>query len=109
VAHILIGRTLSSAIDSVSGPLTDAVRTSVAASATDVQLLPANPARRAVLIFNDSNDVLYIGLGSAAVSTTDFTKSVSAQALARLPDGFVGEIRGLWSGNEGAARITELV
>jgi hypothetical protein len=108
MAHILIGRPLSYTVDSVSGPLTNAVRTSVVASTTEVQLLPANPARRSVLIFNDSNDVLYIGLGSTPVTTTDFTKSVSAQALAHLPDGFVGEIRGLWSGDEGAARITEM-
>lgn len=86
----------------------DAARTSVAASTSEVELLAPNAARQVAIIYNDSTSALYVGLGSAAVTTTNFTYILGAASIWETPPGFVGEVRGLWSDATGAARVTEL-
>lgn len=96
-------------------PSTGAARTSVADNNADTQLLASNASRKMAIIVNDSDQDLYVGLGAAAVSTTDYTyflprTSGGQKSQLELPlPVFSGEIRGIWSANStGSARITEL-
>jgi len=83
-----------------------ATRTTVAASTTEGVLLPANPDRTMFTIYNDSGKVLFLILGSTG-SVTDYTVQLSPKAYFEL-SGYVGEVRGVWNGSGGSARITEL-
>lgn len=85
-----------------------ATRTSVAGAAADTPLLAANAGRKGALIYNDSNSILYIGLGATPVSDSDFTFPIAADAAWEVPPGFTGEVRGIWVDAGGFARITEL-
>lgn len=91
-----------------------ATRTSVADTASDVQLLASNLNRKGATIYNDSTVTLYVALGTAAASLTDFSVLLVAGAYYELPLGnngrpYTGEIRGIWASNaSGSARITEL-
>jgi len=86
--------------------------TSVASSAANVTLLAANLNRKAVVIFNDSNQILYVKLGVTA-SLTSFTYRVTPNATLELPpvlptgQPWVGQIDGIWASANGSARITE--
>jgi len=93
----------------IESAISNAVRSSVAGVEVDTSLLPANPIRKGALIYNDSNSVLHIGLGTDEVTLNDFTFLISAGTLWQLPLGFVGEVRGIWVDSGGAARITELL
>jgi hypothetical protein len=83
-----------------------ATRTTVAASVTEGQLLPANPNRSVFTIYNDSGKVLFLILGGVG-STTDYTTQLTSKAYFEL-SGYTGEVRGVWNGTGGFARITEL-
>lgn len=96
-------------------PAGTATRSSVNDNNIDTQLLVANANRKMAVIVNDSDQDLYVGLGSGAVSTVDYSyflpKSSGGQkSQLELPlPVFTGEIRGIWAANStGAARITEL-
>lgn len=84
-----------------------AARTSVASAAADTALLAASPGRSAVAIFNDSTAILYVGYGSTAVSTTDFSAKVAVGGYLDVPAQFAaGAIRGYWASANGYARVT---
>jgi hypothetical protein len=85
-----------------------ATLTNVASSASSVSLLAANTARRGVIIFNDSNQSLYVKYGATA-STTSFTYLMTPKSTWEmiLPI-FQGAIDGIWASANGSARITEL-
>jgi hypothetical protein len=85
---------------------TTPTQTSVAGSASSVQLLAAS-SRRGATIFNDSAATLYLKLGTTA-STTSFTVRMLANAYYEVPFGYMGQIDGIWSSATGNARITEL-
>lgn len=88
---------------------TTGTRTSVNDVATDVQLLASNASRRVAIIFNDSTEILYLALGAAAASLTDYTAQLFPRGYFETPYRYTGEIRGIWANNaSGAARITEL-
>jgi hypothetical protein len=78
----------------------------VAASATSVQLLASNANRLGAVVHNDSTAVLRIALGFTA-SATAFTFRLQAQETVVLPP-FTGAVNGIWETATGAARITEL-
>lgn len=87
----------------------NAVRTTVAASTTDVLLITANGARQGVVVFNDTaTATLKIGLGTATVTASNFSLLVGPGASIELPEKFMGEVRGIWTAVDGSARITEL-
>lgn len=87
---------------------TTAVRTSVASSASVVQLLAANVNRMGVVIVNDSTANLFVIFGAGG-STTDYTYKLTAGAVLELPlVAFTGVIGGIWDSVNGNARITEL-
>ena len=86
-------------------------RSVVADSASDVLLLAANSSRIGASIQNDSSAVLYVGLGTATVTSTDYTVRMVANAYYEVPFGYNGQIRGIWATDpgDGAARVSELV
>ncbi len=93
--------------EAISSNLT-IVRSSVAAAAADTLIVAANPLRKKLHIYNDSNSALYIGLGSTAVSITDFTDLVGSRGRAVFDRQDAGcEVRGRWVSATGSARITE--
>jgi hypothetical protein len=103
------GRTDAAAAYVVPVKSDTATRTSVASADSDTLLLAANPQRRGAYIFNASAAILYVGLGTAAVTDTDNTATVAAGGYFEgMPENFVGEIRGCWASVDGAAKVTEL-
>lgn len=81
---------------------------SVAASLSNVMLLPFNSIRLGATIYNDSFSLLYIKLGNIA-AVTDFTIKLFPLCYYEVPYGWIGEIDGIWVGDTGFARISELV
>lgn len=82
---------------------------SVADNAADVELLPANAARLAFSVTNDSSATLYLAL-SGAVSLTSYTVRIPTYGFFSDDSGYIGAIHGIWDSDpgDGAARITEL-
>lgn len=100
-----------SSVLSAGGAAAGAAVTSVAASATNVQILAANPARKGrPRISYDGSDILYLRLGSiAATSGLHTVKLTGAGLTTWAPDAdYTGAIQGIWSGTNGAALVTEL-
>jgi hypothetical protein len=87
---------------------TGATRSSVTAADSDTLVLAANADRRGATIYNESTAVLYLALGEAAASATDYTVQVTASGYYEVPFGYSGQIRGIWAAVNGAARVTEL-
>jgi hypothetical protein len=59
-------------------------------------------------VHNDSSDILYLKLGSAA-SLTSFTVRMVSQAYYELPHPvYTGIITGIWDVATGSARVTEI-
>lgn len=85
--------------------------TSVAVANTDTLLLAVNTNRRGAIIYNDtSSAILKIGFSTSTITTTNFSVQISAGGFFEVPFGYTGQVRGLWSVNEGGssgARITE--
>lgn len=82
--------------------------TSVAASATSVQLLPSTPGRRGAYFYNDSSATAYLKLGTTA-STSSFTIAMAANSFYELPyPCYTGRIDCIWSSATGNMRITEI-
>ncbi len=93
---------------SAGGGASTATNTNVSAAASDTELRPANANRRLVVITNDSTDTLYIKFGTGA-SATSFTRKMKPDETVRIYGAYyTGVINGLWSGTNGAARITEV-
>ncbi len=82
--------------------------TSVAASASNVELLASNTNRLGATIWNESTTAtLYLKMGITA-SITSYTAQVFPSGYFELPYGYTGEIDGIWSAAVGNARITEV-
>lgn len=80
--------------------------TSVAASASSVQLLGALATRKKAIIVNDSSVVLKVALGFTA-SATAFSAELPAAGTFTVTD-YTGVINGIWASATGNARITSL-
>jgi hypothetical protein len=91
---------------SVARPATS-VTSSVAGSVTSVTLLSSNSIRLGATVYNDSNALLYVKLGTTA-STTDYTVKLFPLAYYEIPYGYTGRIDGIWNTATGNARIDEL-
>ena len=82
--------------------------TSVADTASSVLLLASNTSRVGASIQNDSDQILYLKLGTTA-SLADYTVKMVAGAYYEVPFGYTGRIDGIWAANStGAALIDEL-
>ena len=89
-------------------PASVAARTSVTADDADTLILAANERRVGATVMNESSATLYLALGTAAASATDYTVAVPASGYYEVPFGYAGQIRGIWAAVNGAARVTEL-
>ena len=89
----------------VYGGTTSAI-SSVTASSTPGLLLAAG-TRFGATIYNDSTGLLYVALGST-VSTANYTLQMAAASYFETPFMFSGAIHGVWSTNNGQARITSV-
>jgi len=109
----------------VTGPLTDAqlratpvptkelratvnTRSSVAGAAVDTVILTSNVNRLGATVYNDSSAVLYLALGTAAASTSDYTVQMVSGAYYEVPFAYTGGIRGIWASATGNARVGEI-
>lgn len=109
VASIAAGDNNIGNVDIVSMPVaTTASHANVADSATSVQLLASNSARRSASVYNDSSAELYLKYGTAA-SATSFKVIIAAAGYFEFPQPiYTGVVHGAWaSAPGGAARVTE--
>jgi hypothetical protein len=84
----------------------NATQTVVAAATTSTVLLTANSLRKLFTIHNNSNSILYIGLGEVPTST-DFSFRIPANTFFEAPIGFQGAVNGIWASTNGNAQVTE--
>ena len=82
---------------------------SITSAVTDTLILAANGARQGASIYNDSTATLYLSYGTNAASTTAFSVKMTSAGYAEVPFGYKGQIRGIWSAANGAARVTEFI
>jgi hypothetical protein len=105
------GRTDGAAAYVLPPPANEAVRTSVAGAEVDTLILAANPVRRGAMVYNEGDVTLYLALGEAAATLTDYSVAVAMETAFPIPAGYTGEVRGIWgtigSGDTAAARVTE--
>ncbi len=88
-------------------PSATPTRTSVASTTTPgTTILAANAGRLGAMVYNDSNQVLYLAFGSGATST-DFSVRMTAQSITEVPFSYTGVLTGVWNAANGAARVTE--
>ena len=84
-----------------------AARSNVAAAAADTLILSANSARRCATFYNDSSANLRLAYGAGAASNSSFSVLIGAGGYHEIPDGYTGEVRGIWEAANGAVRVTE--
>lgn len=85
----------------------DGRMTTVTSSATVVLILPANEARKGASIFNNSTQILYLGLSSQNPTTTLNTLQMTTLTYYELPARYRGPVYGLWAAANGSAAVTE--
>lgn len=90
------------------GAATTATRTNVAGSASSTTILAANTAREGATVYNDSTAILFLELGSAAASATNYTIQIGPQGYYEVPFGYTGQLTGIWAAANGNARVTEI-
>lgn len=101
------GRLLA-VIDAMT-PITTATLSNVTSAAADTLLVAANAARKGLIIYNDSTSTLSIKFGSASSGTSFTVRLLSNTSYEMNPLAvYTGQINGIWSAANGAARITEL-
>lgn len=96
-------------VKTLTGLPSHAVLANVASSASSVTLFASNEFRRAIVIYNDSTQVLYVKFGATA-SATSFTFPLPAAALYESQPGemYTGRIDGIWASANGTVRVTEI-
>jgi len=73
---------------------------------TNSQILPSNSSRKALTIFNSTPNVLYVRLGSSAVSSSTFSFALGEKELLSLAN-ITTELRGIYA-TSGTAYVTEI-
>ena len=92
----------------MSAGVRSATVTSVAQSDTDAEILAVGE-RHGLLVFNDSEAILYLRFGTAAASATDFTVKLVAGAYFEAPASYDGAVHGVFaSDGAGFAYVTEI-
>jgi hypothetical protein len=82
-------------------------RTTVAAATGSTQILASNGNRKSSILYNDSSSLVYIGMGSAAVSSSDYTFPLNGGGIYEVEYGYTGIIRAAWVTATGQMRVTE--
>lgn len=81
----------------------------ISASNTSIQLLPANSTRENFIITNESTTVLYLTFGSTSSQTLFSIKLDPSDFYESSHIVYTGIISGIWDGTpSGFARITEV-
>ena len=80
--------------------------TQVASSATAVTILAANTSRKFATVFNDSTQVLYLGVSATDPTSSLYSVKVAAGGFVRISE-YTGAIKGIWASANGAAQVTE--
>lgn len=95
--------------DLYSGAHVQASGSGIPAQITAVQLLPVNPNRKGVLIYNDSPSMLFLKFGPA-VTSNSYTLQVAPMGLyqSQWPIAPTTVISGRWGAASGSAYITEI-
>ena len=75
-------------------------------ASTSSQILPSNSSRKALTIFNSTTNVLYVRLGSSAVSSSNFSFALGEKELLSLTN-ITTELRGIYA-TSGTAYVTEI-
>lgn len=111
----LVVRVVSSSSDGYLASLVNlptsgtASRTTIANSTAAVTLLNLNSTRKGATVINTSNRLLYLALGAASATVSDYTIQISSNGYYEIPFGFTGRISGIWSASgSGGADVTEL-
>ncbi len=87
---------------------TTAATSSVASSATTVQILASTAGRFQATFFNESTATCYLKLGTTA-SLTDYTVQIAPSGYYELPyPTYTGRIDAIWNSANGSLRVTEL-
>lgn len=109
VQRVTIASDSTGSVTAVNETVSTATLTSVADSASSVQLLASTAGRKGASFFNDSTVTAYLKLGTTA-STTSFTVRMSPNSFYELPQPvYTGRIDAIWASNaSGSMRITEL-
>lgn len=90
-----------------ANPVVGATPVRVASSATVVTLQAANTGRRALKVFNESTQILYVKDGGTA-TLTDYSVQIGPSQLYEWPlPIYQGIVTGLWASANGAAQVTE--
>lgn len=80
----------------------------VVTSTTSATLFAANPARRRIVVHNESNNTLFVKFGATA-SPTSYTVLIPKQGLWEGPlNDYTGVVDAVLSGGTGTARVTEI-
>lgn len=84
--------------------------TSVTAAAVSTTILASNASRKAASVYNDSTAILYLSTSATAASTTVYSVQVPPGGYFELPNTrlYTGQLTGIWSAANGAARVTEM-
>ncbi len=101
---------IETAVEKTSAPVycLAAALSQVQSSLSFVTLAAFNPQRKGMIIANHSTATLYIAFSSAATLTA-FTINLPSMSIYEMDFPiYVGQITGIWDGNNGIAQITEL-
>lgn len=99
--------TVDGTVTAVDSTASSATGTNVSSSATSVQLLAANAARKMATFFNDSTQIVYVKLGTTA-SATDYMFQLFSKGFYELPHPmYTGRIDAIWASANGTMRIVE--
>lgn len=90
-----------------SRPATSTI-TTVAASATSVTLLAANPARRRLVINNHSGSAVFVAFAATATATAYTYKIPANSNVDGVLNDYTGIVTGIWNTATGNAIITEI-
>lgn len=91
------------------GAIANAVATSTVAAtnaAAGAVILPANPSRKSFTVNNTSTGTLYLGYGSTPTAAA-FDVAIPPRGFFDPNISFSGEIKGLWTNNNGNAIVKE--
>jgi hypothetical protein len=79
-----------------------------ATSTTFSTALASNTSRKGATIFNEGTGIMYLTLGTATTSTSQYTTRLSGGDYYELPYNYTGQV-GYIFGSAGTARVTEIV
>lgn len=93
----------------VASSAATATVTSVSASATSITILASNASRKGAMLFNDSNQTLYLLFGSGVASASNYSVRIPSNSYFDLDmPVYTGQLNGLWNSANGSVKVTEL-